>query len=190
MEPLRGSAIGDFFLRFVPEPFLAGIVGRADGAYGVARDFCRSNLSNESARGAMGDVKRAALQDALALLAKRTGVQSRWVANAIGSDLHLELRAGPVLMTVASVESPGMLPAQADYRETLARDAQLAFQGADWGTDDTVVSEDALLFALITHGRMEGLFTPPGFVNIVFPNSACTKILDSIPLFRRYADDR
>lgn len=188
MGPVRGREIGESFLRDVPDPFLISVIPSVVHAYAMARDTCKSNLSEEAALATMGHFRRAVLQDSLMHVASRHGLAASWRHNEMGSDLHLEIRSGVVVMTVATVAGPNELPSTAAYRETLARSPQLAFEGEGWGDTDPPVIENSYLYALITHGRMDGLYSPPGFVNIVFPDASCTKVLDSIPLFQRYHD--
>lgn len=127
----------------------------------------------------------------LALNQKYDELESISRPNVVKNSFHTLIRYGNIRMTISAVQSRNSLPRDAQFRNDLAS-CQYS-----WGIDEKqgifkqnpLASIDSkIVYAFIVHGTETDNPQYPEFVNIVFPNSTCTKYLDYIDLFKEYPD--
>jgi hypothetical protein len=110
--------------------------------------------------------------------------------NVTGSHFHREVYAGPVVLTESFAESPGALVQQAQFRDTLAREAQMNWLEPE--EERSVIPLEDRVYGIVLHGvrrvgpkqRRTDDF---GFLQLAIPNKECTKYLAVYNLAQRYA---
>ncbi len=155
------------------------------GTYRDTDEDCRTKYSWQIAHDLRGHLRRANLDTNLAMLAGRyPGVTASHEPNGKSNCYHTRLRAGRVVLTASAVPTPYSLPRDAEFRSTLARSPQMAF---DFGPQQSPPAEDAPLYVLLLHGPGEEDQAMPCFVHLAVPDEDCSVILARINLFARFA---
>lgn len=136
----------------LPKPFLQRVLQAVFLAHQVAKDECFSQFPPTEATNLVGFYRRGKLEANLRDAAQAfSGVSSRTRKADHSNWNHIEVIAGPVVMTEHAVRLPGELVSHADWRADLARSNQQRL----WTTD--TVADDAPLYVLLLHSASHWL---------------------------------
>jgi hypothetical protein len=109
--------------------------------------------------------------DLLGLPARFDGIK------ATSEPYHTRLTAGGIILTAHSVEGPGLLPRDAEYRREYACTSQLDI----WEDND-----GAYIYAILAHAPDPREPRQPLFADILFPDKHYDAPVHSIKLFEKF----
>lgn len=160
-------------------------------AHKIAWDECAAAYAETEAENVRPYAKRAKLEGYLRDIADLFEDVSAEVVRADGSNWnHTEVRAGPVVLTANSVQTPCALVEKAEFRLTLARDAQGVL------FPDERLTESSPLYALLLHSKSRWDSVSdrrqfghlPGSAYLAFPSADLNSYVHEINLFERFPD--
>jgi hypothetical protein len=171
------------FLRAYQEDFLKDLIRLTKTVYLSAYEECKKNYPLEEAHDLRGHIRRAKLEVQLRELGKRySNVYTNVQTNKKKTSYFTTLQAENVVITANQVAHPKIMVRSAMFRNTLARSSQIEL----YDEQIEIPPVDASLYAILLHGEDATNPKRPGFAQIVFPNSDCTKYLAQINLFAKY----
>jgi hypothetical protein len=175
----------------LPEDYVRRAVRAVFAAHKIASDEARKGFDEPEAENVRPFIRRAKLEGYLRDAAELVeGVEAKAVRAEGSFWNHTEVRAGLVILTESTVQSPCALVEKAEFRETLARNAQLQF----WNDADGV--EGKHLYVLLLHSRYQTLDRDdmlqnghlPGSLYLAYPARDLESYVHSINLLDRYRE--
>ena len=173
----------EMFDSFIPEALQLDIAKGVVREYHHAKIFCDTEFNPAESRDLLPHYRRACIESMLCELSnKYSGMRNNRKQNLKRNCSHRLIFYRRIMLTQSLVERERMLPREAIYRESYARDPQLHLFGKE---EPTI--EDAPLYGIITHAPVSGRENDvPSFVDIVFPDKRYKMIVDRIPLLIRF----
>jgi hypothetical protein len=174
-----------------PLEFQRRVLRAVFAAHKVSWDDCLASYAPTEAQNVRPYTKRAKLEGYLRDIADIVqGVTAEVVrANKSGWN-HTEVRSGPVVLTANSVQAPCALVERAEFRLTLARDAQLPL------FPDERITDESPLYVLLLHSRSDWPTVEewrdfghlPGSAYLAFPSADLSRYVHEINLFDKFSD--
>lgn len=95
------------------------------------------------------------------------------------------------MLTVSRSNSPKTLPADADFRRTLARHPQRALNlfGDMSEDDDSLITNSDAVYGVVVHGPDLEQADTVAFLQILIPDRTGTRVLANIDLFHFWDED-
>lgn len=183
-------SIKNTFFEFIHPELIEDFMRLIAGEYRTAYDECKVFYPLEEAHDLRPHVRRAKIESKSREIANSyPGVSATVEPNIHYTSYHTVIRSGPVLMTINHVNQPYDMVRTADFRNTLARDAQLSLL-APYKPPPV----DSPLFAILRHGAAKRTPRRPDFMLVGFPDAGCKYYvcnidLFSIPRFRKLANE-
>lgn len=137
----------------LPEPFLRSATEAVFLARRIAWEHCREGFAEAEAENLCPFETRAQLEQLLRAVADRHNLQASALKQPGQPWNHTEVSNGRVVMTAATVQVPGAMVQDSDYRRGLASTGQQRL----FNTGRGHVDEDLPLYVLLTHSRYRGL---------------------------------
>jgi hypothetical protein len=177
--------------RYFPPDFWKRVLQSVFQAHTLSWQDCSANFAGTEAENVQPYYKRGKLEGYLRDVAAMFPGMTTQVVRAEQSNwYHTEVHAGPIVLTENSVPTPCALIEKADFRLTLARDAQ--------GTlfPDERLAADSPLYVLLLHsksrwddpGDRRTYRHLPGSAYIAIPSVDLTHYLHEISLFERFPE--
>ncbi|MGA8475068.1 MAG: hypothetical protein WB681_08380 [Candidatus Cybelea sp.] len=174
----------------IPPGFFVRLAEEYEQDYASALDFCLRRFNREEAMDLLPYERRARNETSLLHVAmefRHRGIAAASVPNITGSNFHVEVVVGPILLTSSFVQHSGGLVRMAEFRGTLAHDRQESFL-----TDERPAGDR--FYALHLHGnkriekvRYHGVL---GFFELAVPSNNCEQYLDTpMNLAARYRNE-
>ena len=178
------------FLHLPPE-FWKRALQSVFQAHNVSWQDCGSNFAATEAENVQPYYKRGKLEGYLRdVAALFPGITTQVIRAEQSNWFHTEVRAGPLVLTENSVPTPCALVEKADFRLTLARDAQ--------GTlfPDERLTDESPLYVLLLHSKSRWDDPSdyrehrhlPGSAYIAFPSADLKHYLHEINLFEMFPE--
>lgn len=174
-----------------PDPFLKALLESAFVARRAALEMCRQNFADPETENVLGLNVRGKLEQLLRATAERHGLEATVLKEPGQPWYHTEVRGGPLVLTAATVRSPGGMVDPSDYRRGLAESNQLRF---DLG-EAADPPGDSPLYVLFTHSRSHWLPDAalkyahlPGSAYLAYPTADLQSYVHVINLMDRYPD--
>lgn len=175
----------------LPEAYFRRVTQAVFLAHRVSAESCAAEYARTEAENVRPFVKRAKLEGYLRDIADQFPDVSASVVKADGSNWnHTEVRAGRVILTASSVSVPCALVDRAEFRLTLARDAQ--------GTlfPDERLAPSSPLYVLLLHSKSRWETEDesrdfghlPGSAYVAFPSADLSQYIHEVDLFARFPD--
>jgi len=164
------------------------IVKAVSEQYKKAHRHCYGTFLPAEARDLLPLYRRTCIEDIMPDLAARIGnCDSKPRKNKAKNCSHRLMVNNRIILTQSKVESPGILPKNAEFRKGYAKTPQMVFEFM--GEDKVSEKEnEACLYALIVHMPVENDNRLPLFVDIIFPDKDFKVILGRIKLLDKFPD--
>lgn len=176
-DPYQGIK-ATFFESICPE-LIEDLMRLTAAEYRTAYDECKMFYPLEEAHDLRPHVRRAKIESKSREIANSyPGVSATSEPNINNTAYHTVIRSGPVLFTINHVNQPSEMVRSADFRTTLARDAQLSLL-----TPYKPPPVDSPLFAILRHGSSKRTPRRPDFMLVGFPDADCRYYVCEIDLF-------
>lgn len=168
----------------VPEKVQFAILKGVIGRYLIAADKVSAQYESPEASDLLPNVRLAEIETLMVELATEFDCLEVFLEkNSNKSRSHRNLVCGDIILTQSYTEG-NKLPRKAIYRNTLARSTQ----GLLFEKTQQYVPDDARLYGIITHSPVSRKISEPYFVNIVFPDINCVRILGQVNLLTKFRD--
>jgi hypothetical protein len=160
-------------------------------AHRVSWEDCAARFAETEAENLRPYEKRAKIEGYLRDIADLFAGVTAEVVKAEGSNWnHTEVRAGPVVLTANSVQTPCAPVDRAEFRMTLARDAQGVL------FPDERLTDSSPLYVLLLHSKSKWESVDerrkfghlPGSAYLAFPSADLSRYIHEINLFDLFPD--
>jgi len=156
----------------------AAIIKSLFNAYKVAHNECK-HFPKEEAHDILPFYRWVQLRTELRGLDGRfQEITATAEPNGTASSYHVALKSDRVMLTVSSVDRPGILPRMAEYRKQYANESQLHLFRP--------IPTETNIYAVLIHGAEREDKTYPSFAQIVFPSVGFSSCIHKIDLFDRF----
>lgn len=164
---------------------LALLVGRA---YPRAFAAVRDRYDETVAKDHYPHERRAMIEDQFAALpAQHPKLRATPSTNKKESSRYYRLSRDRTVLTQSKTDGPLCLPRDADFRRTLAKAPQLAFEW--FRPDQHADAEDPdAVYGVLVHGPDEEDCSKVAFIRILIPDAAGRSVLAHIDLFHFWAE--
>lgn len=162
-------------------------------AHRNAYDLCQREFAAPEAENTIGYVRRGKVEGYLRDAADRFDDIVAVTGKADGSGWnHVELRAGPFIITCNTVPTPAALVDKAEFRLTLAESNQMSL----FDLSPAAETEPPAVYGMLLHSRSTWLNRDdrrrfahlPGSAYLVFPAPGLNYYVHEINLFERFPD--
>lgn len=179
----------------LPDTFWGRMIQGLFAAHKVAYETTYAEFERPEADDLLGFTRRAKveanLRGAASLFPDTMVVKN--VRSRQGPWHHVEVHSGPVVLTASTVSNPGDMVERAEFRESLAYEANVL--RLDLDGEGQADPKDLPLYAILLHSRYRAARPEdhqyaylPGSAYLAFPNAGCDHYLHTVNLFDRYAD--
>lgn len=176
----------------LPEPFLRSATEAVFLARRMAWEDCRQRYADPEAENLYPFETRAQLEQLLRAVAERHDFKASALKQPGQPWNHTEVSNGRVVMTAATVQLPGAMVKDSDYRRGLACTGQQRLFDPE---GDQIVDRELPLYVLLAHSRYRGLPADirkyghlPGSVSLVCPAADFKCYVYEENLLEKYAD--
>lgn len=172
--------------KYYPDSALKALLECVFVAHKLGREMCRREFPDSPERdNVQSFCVRGKLEGLLRPTAERQGLIAKPIKHPGQRWYHTEVYSGPMIMTAATVETPGAMVDPADYRIGLAESNQ--------GQLDLFSSNDGVglsIYFLLTHSRSRWPSNGdlPGSVYLVYPAADLKQYIHMINLIDRFPD--
>jgi len=168
---LSPTEIEAIYYKSLSEPMNEALIRLLFGAYNTAHGDC-DKFAEQEARDLLPIYRWIQIRsDLLGLSARFDGIL------ATSEQYHTRLTAGGIILTAHSVEAPGELPREAEYRRKYACTSQTDM----WGDAD-----GEYIYAILAHAQDPAEHRQPLFADILFPDKRYDGLVHSIKLFEKF----
>lgn len=184
---MRGSELDDFWTAQVPDAFVTGVI-RGLFALRATLDDRMAEHGTREAVNVRGFHVRAKVEALVRDVAAVTGLAAVDVQNSSWN--HVEINAGPLLLTTHGVPTPGRMVARTEYRRTLARSsAPTLFDDDDFAPETDRVYGMLLHSPYVSNVRGERpRHDLPGSLYLAFPGWDMESYVHRVNLFAQHAN--
>jgi hypothetical protein len=179
----------------LPDAFWTRMIPGLFAAHKRAHEVTFAEFERPEADDLLGFIRRAKVEANLRGAASLfpDAMEANAVRSRLGPWHHVEVRSGPVVLTASTVTSPGDMVDHAEFRESLAHEANVL--RLDLEGEEPVDRKVLPLYAILLHSKYRAARPDdhqyaylPGSAYLAFPNAGCDHYLHTINLFDRYAD--
>ena len=189
---MDADGVRDIVRTSLPDPLLRSATEAVFLARRLASEDCRQRYADPEADNLRPFETRAQLEQLLRAVGERHGFRATVVKQPGQPWNHTEISDGRVVVTAATVQKPGGMVVESDYRRGLASTGQQKL----FELDGNQTSEAGLpLYVILAHSRYIGLPAEvrkyghlPGSVSIVCPASDFRCYVYEENLLLRYPD--
>jgi hypothetical protein len=188
---MMSNELNDLIAQHLPDQFMRAALNSVFLAHRNAHDLCQREFADPEALNTIGYVRRGKLEGYLRDAANRFEKITAVNGKADGSGWnHVELHAGPFILTCNTVQTPAAPVEKAEFRMTLAECNQLSLFDSP---DDF---ERPAVYGMLLHSRSnwddrddrQRFGHLPGSGYLVFPAPGLEYYVHEINLFERFPD--
>jgi hypothetical protein len=191
MVAMHGDDLETMLFENAPSQLFERCLKAIFAAHKLAHDECGTGYERTEAENLIPYMRRAKVEGLIRAAAGMVrGVTTSVVKSTNSNWNHTEIRSGCVVVTASAVQTPCALVDPAEFRTTLARSSQ----GVLWPEFDDEPEPDAVLYAMLLHGKSrwaskeddERYGHLPGSVYLAIPAPDFASYVHEINLFDRF----
>lgn len=174
----------EIFGYFSPARLKEDIVRGIFAGYEAAIDGVRrDSFGAPEAKDLLPHLRRAHIETVFAEIAVRQRAENVEVATGKNrcDNAHRIIKCGPVWITQSKIESRYQMPREAVFRQSYAEKSQLMLFD-EHACEEARKTDEEVLYGIVVHKPTSGLLGLAEFIDIVFPDRHCERIVDRIRL--------